>query len=119
MMDVILKMNNFHVVQAQNGFQAFEKAAEAIKYQQQNIKHIVKNWDRSSFDMFDVIILDLNMPILDGYEACKKINKIYDEAKLLINQGEDSCSGLVKDLKPLLIACTGDNVDDPTIKANL
>jgi CheY-like chemotaxis protein len=33
--------------------------------------------------MFDVIILDLNMPIMDGYEACKKINQMYDETKLL------------------------------------
>ena len=34
MMDVILKMNNFEVVKAQNGFEAFEKAADAMKYQQ-------------------------------------------------------------------------------------
>ena len=28
---------------------------------------------------FDVVILDLNMPILDGYEACKQILQIYKE----------------------------------------
>ena len=32
MMDIILKMNNFEVVQAQNGFEAFELAAEAMKF---------------------------------------------------------------------------------------
>lgn len=32
--------------------------------------------------MFDLVILDLNMPISDGYEACKKINQMYDENKL-------------------------------------
>lgn len=28
---------------------------------------------------FDVIILDLNMPILNGYEACKQIIEIYKD----------------------------------------
>ena len=37
-------------------------------------------------EIFDVIILDLNMPISDGYEACKKINQIYDEKKLFKNE---------------------------------
>ena len=34
MMDIILKLMNFEVVQAQNGFEAFELAAAAMKYQQ-------------------------------------------------------------------------------------
>ena len=34
MMEVILKMNNFEVVKAQNGFEAFEKAAEAMQFTQ-------------------------------------------------------------------------------------
>ena len=28
---------------------------------------------------FDAIILDLNMPIMDGFEACKQILQIYKE----------------------------------------
>lgn len=28
---------------------------------------------------FDMIIMDLNMPIMDGYEACKQIIQIYKE----------------------------------------
>lgn len=27
---------------------------------------------------YDVIILDLSMPIMDGYEACKRIIELYD-----------------------------------------
>lgn len=27
---------------------------------------------------YDVILLDLDMPILNGYETCKKINKFYE-----------------------------------------
>ena len=33
--------------------------------------------------MFDVIILDLNMPIIDGYEACKKIRALYNVCNLM------------------------------------
>jgi CheY-like chemotaxis protein len=33
--------------------------------------------------MYDVIILDLHMPITDGYEACKKIRALYDASKLM------------------------------------
>ena len=83
MMEVILKMNNFEVVKAQNGFEAFEKAAQAMQYTKQNIKYIIDEWDKTSFEIFDVIILDLNMPISDGYEACKKISQMYDETMLL------------------------------------
>lgn len=28
---------------------------------------------------FDMIILDLTMPIMDGYEACKQIIQLYKE----------------------------------------
>ena len=28
---------------------------------------------------FDAVIMDLNMPILDGYEACKQIIQIYKD----------------------------------------
>ena len=41
MMEIILKLNNFEVTTAQNGFEAFELAADAIRYQQSNIKQIV------------------------------------------------------------------------------
>ena len=90
-----------------------------MKFQQQNIKHIVDKWDKLSFEMYDVIILDLNMPISDGYEACTKINQMYDETRLLQNQGENANVCLIRDLKPLLFACTGDDVNSPFVKANI
>jgi PleD family two-component response regulator len=34
MMEVILNLNNFEVVKAQNGFEAFEKAAQAMLFTQ-------------------------------------------------------------------------------------
>jgi len=69
--------------------------------------------------MYDIIILDLNMPITDGYEACKKINDLYDDHNLLQQEDENSTGGLIKDLKPLLFACSGDDVESPEIKLKL
>ena len=69
--------------------------------------------------MFDVIILDLNMPITDGYEACKKINQMYDDNNLLQRADENVTGGLTKDLKPLLFACSGDDVESSSIKLKL
>jgi hypothetical protein len=44
---------------------------------------------------------------------------MYDETKLLQNQEDNTSACLIKDLKPLLFACTGDDVDNPRIKANI
>ena len=29
--------------------------------------------------IYDLIVLDLNMPITDGYVSCKNIKKLYDK----------------------------------------
>ena len=49
MMDIILKLANFEVVTAQNGFEAFEMVAAAMKFQQMNIQQIVKNWKNPNY----------------------------------------------------------------------
>ena len=36
--------------------------------------------------MFDLVILDLNMPISDGFDACKKISQLYESAKFFQNR---------------------------------
>ena len=33
--------------------------------------------------MFDLVILDLNMPIADGYEACRNIKSIFNRQTVL------------------------------------
>lgn len=33
--------------------------------------------------LFDLIVLDLNMPISNGYEACKNILMKYDNSRIL------------------------------------
>jgi CheY-like chemotaxis protein len=63
--------------------------------------------------MFDLVILDLNMPISDGYDACKKILSIYLEDKLLCTNKKDNYLNLkfLKDFKPIIIANTAEVID--------
>ena len=74
--------------------------------------------------MYDVIILDLNMPISDGFDACKKIRQLYESVKFFQkanNQSEHSSSTqqLLKELKPLIIACSSDDMESPLMKRRL
>ena len=61
----IFTKHNFDVVTAENGFEAFNK---------------VKNSIDGNNNLFEIIILDLNMPIMNGIEACKKINKLFNQS---------------------------------------
>ena len=85
MIEVILKLNDYEDTIAQNGYEAFELASEALSYQQSNLHQIIEKWKNPQFmgkaKMYDIIILDLNMPISDGYDACKKIQLLYEGAK--------------------------------------
>jgi len=62
----MFEQQDFEVVTAQNGFEAFETVKKAM-YPDHH---------------FDFVLLDLNMPISNGYEACEKILKLYDENSL-------------------------------------
>ena len=67
---------------------------------------------------FDAIILDLNMPIMDGFEACVQIMSIYDRFNKMVRQdsyqimevGLDGDNSLPSSLSghtiPKIIACT-------------
>lgn len=83
MMEIIMKLHNFEVTTATNGFVAYQYASQAMKFKQENINQIIEKYDdhefRAGADMYDLIILDLNMPISDGYEACEKILKLYED----------------------------------------
>ena len=82
----LLEKQGFEVLTAINGSQAYQLASQA----------------RASTDiMLDLVLLDLSMPIADGYEACRNIIKLYTQAQL---QG-----GFKSDLnlKPCMIAASG------------
>jgi len=52
----IIGVPNTNIFSAQNGYQAFQKATQ---------------------HQIDLIIMDLNMPIMDGFTAAKKIKEFY------------------------------------------
>ena len=54
---------NFDVVTAVNGFEAFNSVKKSIDEQN---------------NLFEIIILDINMPIMNGTVACKKINQLFN-----------------------------------------
>lgn len=60
LLTMLFKINNFEVVAAQNGHEAFEKVE----------KSFIKDDHGNYQGLFDLIVLDLNMPISDGFEAC-------------------------------------------------
>ena len=74
-----MENKNFEVTTAQNGQVAFEKFR--------------------SCNNFDLVILDLNMPISDGYEACQNIRNLFS-IKNLFNQNKR------QQVPPVIIACS-------------
>ena len=69
----------FKVTTACNGHEAYEIVLKQInKIEQREPSFGIKNVQ----EYFDLIILDLNMPISDGYEACKNIQSLYNDNKI-------------------------------------
>ena len=71
-------MNNFDVVEAQNGHEAYEHAQDSLKDKE------------NKTGQFNLIVLDLNMPISDGYEACKKISNLYNNSNKIFRKDKSS-----------------------------
>ena len=67
----LFERQGFEVVTAQNGQSAYE---EVLKTAAPNTKG------------FDLIVLDLCMPVTDGYEACRLIKAHFNSANLLMPQ---------------------------------
>ena len=69
LLNLCFTVNDFEVVEAQNGYEAFEEVEKSF-FEDEKGNHS---------NLFDLIVLDLNMPISDGFEACKNIMKLYQE----------------------------------------
>ena len=68
----------------------------------------------------DFILLDLEMPIMNGYETCQKICQLYDKDKKFFEISQKVEIWKPIDERPLLVACTGflnDEIERETLKA--
>ena len=63
-----MERQGFTVTTARNGYEALE---------------IIQNRLENQQDLFSLVILDINMPIMGGYESCKAINNLFDGKKIL------------------------------------
>jgi CheY-like chemotaxis protein len=60
----LMEQCGFCIKTAQNGYEAFQAVQETLQYPNK---------------MFDLVILDLCMPIMNGQDACKNICRLYSE----------------------------------------
>ena len=72
---------------------------------------------------FDLVLLDLGMPIMDGYEACSRIQDIFSQDKIFSyveKEGKCDSSSQLRELysycAPLVISCSC-NAVTPEIRA--
>ena len=94
------------VTMAVNGFEA--------------VKVVNNNLQKTPKEFFDLVLLDLGMPIMDGYEACSKICSIFSQEKvfsfvepMLGSNHHESSSALREQHRhccPLLISCSANEI---------
>ena len=66
-LNMIFLKNNFLVKTAHNG----QEACDMFVKSTQNLVSDISSEDTGPFDL---IVLDLTMPVMDGYKACQYIN---------------------------------------------
>ena len=95
-LSLLFKGQGYEVHTSDNGHQAFE-----------GIKQTLNN----EKEMFDLVVLDLNMPILNGWAACKKIQEMFDHKnKLFTLQFVNTSAQHMLNLKPVVVGVTGSTV---------
>ena len=88
-LELLLGQAGFQTVSCVNGFEAFQKVQDSLA-------------DESCASLFDVIVLDLNMPICGGKEACSKIVELYKGSSLFQEKSFFTLKGSQIIKQPLL-----------------
>ena len=65
-MKTIFTMQGYEVTKALNGYQAIQEI-KAIDYN-----------DISPNEVFSVVMMDLSMPVMNGFDGCEKIIKFFE-----------------------------------------
>ena len=80
---MIFQKNDFEVITAINGHEAYEIIDQSLKD---------KDRSENPQNLFDIVLLDLNMPISNGYEACTKILKLFNKDQLFRVESSNNLS---------------------------
>ena len=76
-------------------------------------------------EKIDFVLLDLDMPIMDGFESCKQIFSLFQGSDMLFKLEDEnppekrSVSNIIEDMftQPLMVAFSGLVNDEVTSKA--
>ena len=105
-LELLFVQFNFCTFSARNGFEAYE---------------IVQDTIAKNETPFDLVVLDLQMPISDGYDACKNILGLFNERKLFkIKTNQSSFSETVREykIKPIMVAASSFVNDEVMVNTN-
>ena len=71
-MKTIFTMHGYEVTKALNGYQAIQEI-KALDYDNIGLNEV-----------FSVVMMDLNMPVMNGFDGCEKINKFFETDREVI-----------------------------------
>ena len=92
---MLLEMHNFKVEQAVNGKEAVEKVAAATA------------------GYYDAVLMDVQMPVMNGYEATKEIRNLPDKAKSAVPIVAMTANAFDEDKKAALAAGMNTHIAKP------
>jgi len=82
---------------------------------------MIKAIDYSTIKMSEIysfVLMDLHMPVLDGWESCKKITSFFESNKHVNLETNNNESSSILELelsnfKPIIAACSSDSMEGP------
>ena len=72
-LSMLFKSAGFNVHTSDNGYECFSRVKETLLSQ------------KEKDETYDLIVLDLNMPIMNGWDTCEKITEYYRDPNRLFD----------------------------------